>query len=542
MQVSSRLPSPASQRSKRRRVEASSEIPNAAEKREQEKLARQKARELEKAQRDKAKEEERRLKQEERERKELERKAKRELAEKQKEERREAERLKKEEKRLRLEEEKRKKELERLLKEEERKQREDEKKKKEEEKRQREEERRQKEEEKRLKEEEKKQREERSQMKISSFFSFTNTAPKPSPVRAKSSSPVRDSPADDTKEAKKAASAVESTYEADFLPFFVKKNVVMAPAALLSPEALEKSTAEFDAGLLQEPSGALDLKKPLETAVTTTVTTQALVEALNSSHVSEDTLQQLASGLGPIRYLQFYENSKPPYVGTWALQKHTETLLSARIPLETTTTGLDYTYDSDLDWQDGDEGEGEDIEDLEDGDDEEDEGEDEDMDDFVDDNDTGRKRAQIGPLQSVSIWNDGKESGPFAEMRYEILSYDISFPIDPYHNHCEPNKDTVKSLPAAPSSTPQALVTSLGTQVVNVLTPRKPVIQDAKVVKELMKFIRDNSDYSIGTLSELAKKEFKVYTKSILKHTIQEVAIYNKKKSSWEIKADSAVV
>lgn len=481
---------------------------NGPSKKQIEKMEKQKQRELERLEREAIKELEREVKRQERERKDRERQLKREQAEKEKERRREEEKAKREEKRIKMEEEKRRKEEERKLKEGERKQKEEEKK--------------QKEENRKRKEEQK----DRSQMKISSFFAVKPVKTHSRPATPKNSTPP----------------SLESSlvlYSRQFLPFFIKQNVVMAPASDLRADELTKRISSFDAGIKgTSPRAHLSDLVPsqrFDKHISYT-SVQQLVDALNSS-TTEKQLQHLVEILPPIKYLQFYENSKPPYIGTWCSEIHLSTNITQLNPLEMTLTGYDYNYDSDLDW-DGDDDEGEDIDDLEDGDDDDDEAnDDDDMEDFVDDNnEVTKRRRPIGSISPVSRWNYNTEEDKahFDDLKYERLDYDIQFPIDPLCNYWSGDKVSV-SVPKEKikdGTIPVKILSAAPT----VLTPNKPAIKDAKVVAELIKFVEKNSDFTIGTLSELAKKEFKSYTKSMLKHTIQEVACYNKKRSVWEIK------
>lgn len=473
---------------------------NAPSKKQIEKMEKQKQRELERLEREAIKELEREVKRQERERKDRERQLKREQAEKEKERKREEEKAKREEKRIKMEEKKRKEE-ERKLKEEEKKQKEENKKRKEEQK-------------------------DRSQMKISSFFAVKPVKTHSRPVTPKNSTPP----------------SLESSlvlYSRQFLPFFIKQNVVMAPASDLLADELTKRISSFDAGIkgTSQRAHLSDLVPPQRFDKRISYTSvQQLVDALNSS-TTEKQLQHLVEILPPIKYLQFYENSKPPYIGTWCSEIHLSTNITQLNPLEMTLTGYDYNYDSDLDW-DGDDDEGEDIDDLEDGDDDDDEAnDDDDMEDFVDDNnEVTKRRRPIGTLNPVSRWNYNTEEDKahFDDLKYERLDYDIQFPIDPLCNYWSGDKVSV-SVPKE-KITETTIPVKILSGAPNVLTPNKPAIKDAKVVAELIKFVEKNSDFTIGTLSELAKKEFKSYTKSMLKHTIQEVACYNKKKSVWEIK------
>lgn len=481
-----------------------------------ERLEKQKIREQERLEREKKKEEERILKKLERERKDQERLIKKQKLEEEKERKREEERQRREEKKRKVDEERKRKEQERI--------------KKDEEKKRKEEERKQQEEERKKQEEQK----ERSQMKISSFFTV-----KPAASKQKSTLPVSTSSKASTpgKEA--------SLYEKQFLPFFVKKNTTMAASIAMSKEALNALISEFDKSLSQSKACSISQIFPQSTVTpqrSTFTNAEDLAEALNSTSVSESSVKSLLKNLPSIKYLQFYENAKPPYVGTWCSKFHSRTPFTALNPLDTSLTGYDYNYDSDLDWQDGDEGEGEDIDDLEDGDgDEDDINDDEEMDDFVENNNESKRRLNMGPMEAVTIVNDETNSALFESLQFRLFQPLLKFPINPNE---DPKKgDEVAEKPSTQSDAPfsigQLKATPLqgkSTASPNVLTPQKPTIQDKMVVQQLIAFIEKNSDFTIGTLSELAKKEFKNYTKSILKHTIQDVAIYNKKQSLWEIK------
>lgn len=476
------------------------------------KLERLQQRELAKLERARLKEEERQQKLQQREAEKLERERKKEEERLAKEQKKQQEAIEREQKKL---EEKERKEQERLLKrkilEEERAQKKEEKK-------------RRMEEDLKKKDEEKRRKEERSQMRISSFFSVSQDSsssnkstenPKSSPIKAETKN---------------------RSYESDFLPFFQKSNVIMAPACQFKDNILEDRKKSFDQSLGGESKADLSSVLTVQYSFLNKkfTTSQQLVAALNSLTVTTNTILNLVNNLPPIKYLQFYENSKPPYIGTWCSEDHLKIPFKATAPLDTSLTGYDYGYDSDLDWQD--EGEGDDIDDLEDCEEEEEDGDD-DMDDFVDNTELLKKRGIVGPLQAVCIWNDGsaENQAMFSDLKYELLDVNVLFPIDPFRELGESKMEMKVEVPMDdPLQKSSGSIAQLNTP--NVLTPLRPTIKDPKVVEELIKFIEKNSDFTIGTLTELAKKEFKAYTKNILKYTIQSVAVYNKKDNGWKIK------
>ncbi|RKP31894.1 hypothetical protein METBISCDRAFT_13055 [Metschnikowia bicuspidata] len=471
---------------------------------------RQKERERAKIERARA------AKEEERQRKALQREAKKAERERRMEEVRLMRELKKEcdaaEREQKKREEKERKEQERLLK-----------------KQMLEEERAQKHEKKKrkssdgqkCKDDEKRRKEDRSQMPISSFFAVSKE-----PVSVAKKNPAQSLPAKSEHKPR--------SYEADFLPFFQKSNVVMAAGTQLREDELQLRVEQFDkelvSGAVFGPSTVFAVEFSLPSKSHTT--SQALVDALNSPHMTESTVLQLVINLPPIKYLKFYENSKPPYVGTWCSEEHLKIAHAFLDPLDTSVTGYDYAYDSDLDWQD--EGEGEDVDDLEDGEDVEEDGDD-DMDDFVDNSELLRKRGIVGPQQSFSIWNDQSTTNAeiFDGLKFERLDINVTFPIDPYMDYWGSQTAVSEQPVELKAATIPANTAADGPMI---LTPQKPIIKDQKVIDDLIKFIEKNSDFTIGTLTELAKKEFNIYTKTILKYTIQNVAVYNKKENMWKIK------
>lgn len=498
-------------------------------KNQQDKLDRILQKEQEKIIKEKKKEEERRKKEEERQRKLAEKEMEKELKRKKlEEEKKERERKKEEERKLK--EQKREAErLERELKKEQervRKQNE-----KEERERQRLEKKRKLEEEKEKKEEEKRKLEDqknKNQMKISSFFS----------VGQKKIDQKKDiSNSITTNEEQELTHA----YNKAFLPFYVKRNMQMAGSFVMDKEDLEKSISQFDVAIQSGPTQTSDLldffssraKKSDKISYTSP---QEILHALNSSDVTESKLYSMIQNIPPVKYLQFYENSKPPYIGTWCSGKHQSVQIPVSDPFNTSLTGLDYEYDSDLEWN-GEEEEGEDL-DNDDEDDEEEEMEEEDeLDDFVEGTDNKRRKKFMGPLVSFTKWNDGNDDEYFDGMKYELLDIRVEFPIAP---NDEPPKKTCET-PLSIQVTETVNYPASKTQSPNIeetthtLVPKKKVIEDGNIIAELITFIEKNNDFTIGTLVELSQKELKTFTKAILKHTIQCIASYNKKASKWEV-------
>lgn len=520
------------------------------------KLEKQKQKDLEKVEKEKKKEEERLNKQKQRENEALEKKRKKEEEKVERDRKKEAEKVererKKEEERLERERKKeeeriereRKKEEERIererKKEEERTERERKKEeerlerehKKEEEKLERE---RKKEEERLRKEEEKRKIEEakeKGQKKISSFFSLNQRK-----------SPTKGSLASDELQAK----PLETAYDKVFLPFYQKKNTIVINPYKCSTEELQQSKTKFDSFLTSEPVEGDNFFTSINPKLDTkskSISPDIIVNSLNSSDTTESQVYEMFQSIPPIKYLQFYENNKPPYIGTWCSTDHRQIHIPISDPFNTELTGNDYNYDSDLDWNGEEEEEGEDIDDDDDDEEEEDsnDAEDDEMDDFVE-GDSKKKKRFIGPLVPIYQWNDGTNDEFFNEMKYERLHINIGFSIDPDYNYLGDNKsksnqnnegNTINK-PTFDSYGSDSNASTNTVTTPNILTPQKPTIKDQKSVFELIKFIEENNGFTTGTLVELAQKKFTSYSKALLKHTIQDIAVYDKKTTHWEV-------
>ncbi|NWT10424.1 CAF1A factor, partial [Vireo altiloquus] len=163
-----------------------------------------------------------------------------------------------------------------------------------------------------------------------------------------------------------------------FAPFEIKENMVLAP---LSRVALDPDYLEQLDELLRAQSSDIsflrDLKcrKPRKTGPTLVSDSS---DSVNSDVVVVDNCQADAvperEKFGRMKLLQFSENHRPAYWGTW--NKRTS-LIRARNPWSKDTKLLDYEVDSDEEWEEEEPGES--LSHSEE--DDEEEGEDEDEDD-----------------------------------------------------------------------------------------------------------------------------------------------------------------
>ncbi|KAK7206314.1 chromatin assembly factor 1 subunit A-domain-containing protein [Myxozyma melibiosi] len=438
---------------------------------------RKKAEEVEKrkAAKDAEKEEKRKMREEDRRKKEEEKKAKDEEKRKKEEERK-----KKEEERKKKEEEKKRKEEE---KEEERKKKEEEKKKREEEK-----------EERKRKEEEEKRKKEEKQLRLSSFFKKPRSPSKPS---------ASSSPSTTTTTATAAASAdpainpdsisqttpataeeTKSDYEQTFLPFFVKSWATLYPATkfAFSEPALKDIRQRLDSAFASTSSSDLTIpekaatppnfaellqlpsRRPAKRGIRPERTTKEVVTLFGAldgpittsvSSLSEDEVREMLNSL-PRKFLRFCEDLRPPLSTTFTK--------SRKVPRNNPffrDERINYDYDSELEWNEEEDGEpGEDL-DMPDSDDEEDTLIDEEMKDFlVADNDeevggenasTSRRRilAPLVPFYKGVCFTD-LETGKnevFDEtgMGIATIQPNITLPIDPFKDYWTIQKEEKKA-------------------------------------------------------------------------------------------------
>ncbi|XP_018525689.1 chromatin assembly factor 1 subunit A [Lates calcarifer] len=290
---------------------------------------KERQREEAKAAKEKKKEEARKLK----EKREREKREKKEKDEREKREKKEKEEKEKAD-RLKAKEELRKSKLEAKL-----------------------EEKRKKEEEKRMKEEEKRLKEEKDRLKAEKA-EITRFLQKPK---------IQQAP-------KTLAAACGK-----FAPFEIKENMSLAP--LFRVQFEDSGLEELDRCLLN-PTDNLDGlkdwigKEPRRSGPTKPRQTDSLSERGTVEGPKPDGVPD-RKRYGPMKLLQFHENYRPAYWGTWS---KTSSHISPRCPLRQDKDLLDYEVDSDEEWEEEEPGEslshseGEDEDEGGDDDDDDDDG------------------------------------------------------------------------------------------------------------------------------------------------------------------------
>ncbi|KAM9358510.1 chromatin assembly factor 1 subunit A [Symphorus nematophorus] len=281
-----------------------------------------------KAAKEKKKEEARKLK-EEREREKREKKEKDEREKREKKEKEEKEKAE----RLKAKEEQRKSKLEAKL-----------------------EEKRKKEEEKRMKEEEKRLKEEKDRLKAEKA-EITRFLQKPK---------IQQAP-------KTLAAACGK-----FAPFEIKENVFLAPLCRVQCE--DSVLEELDQFLLNPADNENGLqdwisRKPRRSGPTKPRHSDTLSECVTVEGPKPDGVPD-RERYGPMKLLQFHENYRPAYWGTWSKKS---SHISPRCPFRQDKDLFDYEVDSDEEWEEEEPGES--LSHSE-GEDEEEGGEDDDDDGF----------------------------------------------------------------------------------------------------------------------------------------------------------------
>lgn len=453
---------------------------------------------------------------------------KRQREEQRQEEKRKREQQREEEKRKR-EDRKKRKEFERL---EAKRQKELEKLQKEQERREKEQERRQKEEEKLKKDEERKIREEtkqRSQSRIGNFFKKVSDATKQLNVK--------------------------SDYEKYFLPFYAKDGTILPkswPASIIDLEESKSSLDKILSGQ-EHKSDENDALTWLNSKRTNRgykikFTATALLQQMTAKEKEDSQLMNLLL-LIPQKYIKFYENVRPPYIGTYSK----DAILPTDDPFSTEGTGFNYEYDSDLEWVNEEEEEGEEggVDNLESGEEDEDEDEDEasegEFDGFLEaeeksaDGIQGKKRKFLGPLiPTVCLRSnindmDASDRRYFGEISVTYTSEQYPFPIDP---------NVLTSKQQSSNGTKRALIedqadaksTSTSPSVSPEKKRAKSLITDKDSLLKLFEEV-DGSTFSLGTVTEIAQKNLPQYSKQAIKNTVKEYAIRGTGPTrKWQIK------
>lgn len=280
---------------------------------------------------------------------------------------------------------------------------------KEERKRKKEEERKAKEEEKQKAEEEK-EKKKRSQKTLNSFFvkpAAPGSAGRSSLSPAPSNSSLAGPPATGGSTTSTTSSKAEpSTYKKLFPPFFIQNNVTLAPINRFERDeeasaALENTIDSYLFGNRSpgrersfDVASLFHLPGPSKPRGKQVTSVESIMHELlygsyqpSSTNKKGNVFEQLQKI--PLKYLEFDEEVRPPYCGTYTKQPRHGVRKLARDPTRHDLPDKNYDYDSEAEWLEED---GDDMKDV--GDNNVDEAED--LDDFLeDDGDQVQKEKRV---------------------------------------------------------------------------------------------------------------------------------------------------
>lgn len=281
------------------------------------------------------------------------------------------------------------------------------------------------------------ERKARAQTKIASFFV------KKDPVTPKAQSVVDNA----VKARSPSPAAVQTEYAKLALPFFLHTGVTMAK----TPFAVDEETREAKTKIITDhlegkrpPVAAKPFDPVMRLQIASLPSTRGrsfpCVKDLMTDHdgISSNPIDLIAESLSlptkrslksiPMKQLSFYEDVRPAYYGTvTSVQSAAALRKMARNPTAKDLP-LNYDYDSEAEWVQGEEEEDEAIDDMTDDDDDEDDSKS--LNEFLDDeDDVGRPtgRLMVGNLEPETTgicFEDRKRANPNPQMykfRMEFL-------------------------------------------------------------------------------------------------------------------------
>ncbi|KAF4628648.1 hypothetical protein G7Y89_g9505 [Cudoniella acicularis] len=458
----------------------------------------------------------------------------------------------------------------------------------------REEKRRQKEERKQ-KEDEAKRKKERSQAKLSNFFTPKPTTGRAGSVDSRERSSMSPAPSNPSLVA--ASTTVSNTpnkpqkteYEKTFPDFFIHKDVTVAANNRFErdeegTEAIQNTLDSYVLGnrspSRQHPFDATflfhlpshDVPRGIRCMPVREIMAEFrggssrpidLTTDSQNSHIKkmQDLLRKV-----PFKILQFREDVRPPYRGTYTSRPVSGMAKLARNPLRRDLPNTNYDYDSEAEWV-----EDEDAEDCNsDGEEEEDIEDTDEMDGFLDDenDDTANSRRMVlqGDLEPVSTglcWEDRRKRNTNVKMmpyRMEIIIGEFFFfrsmsnltaadhtmkTIDPFSTaYWEPRPVTAMDPPRMPLTamkTPNSINQAAkpvkpffsNASIINS-TPSQPVqhvgkdnkpkkLLPAEVLSDFRAAIQGNNLSKVG-LVEVLKKQFPSHSAQAIKNTLEMIA------------------
>ncbi|KAL6945452.1 hypothetical protein ACO0QE_002905 [Hanseniaspora vineae] len=426
--------------------------------------------------------------------------------------------------------------------------------------------------------------------RISNFFkvSSSNLKAKTESVNIPSASRVIDIESSPISEKTQFSntSSNKSDFQKAFSAFYVKTGYQLPASLKLGNEDLEKSISSIDQQLskdsiISDTSDSIQFLKNAKqdflsnsSSISSHITAIELLKEIEKGKKPEQELLDMLKRI-PHKYIKFYENVRPPYTGTFS----DKTIIPKNDPFSTSETKYDYSYDSDLDWAEGSDGEAEDLDELDDDDEEDNEEglDDGEFDGFLDkdsnenateggdqnanSNQVFKKKVFLTALiPSVQLHNDVTTNFDEDERAYlKAVSVKLFFPT-PIDTHsvignpptqasiCGEKENSKRKLNADDaqdnaSNASNAVNTSQKEKSkspskepkTKKLKPQPPIISELKDLVNILREV-EGSSFTIGTLAEVAKVKTETkYSKKMIKDTIQHYAKKDSGTQKWKL-------
>lgn len=266
----------------------------------------------------------------------------------------------------------------------------------------------------------------------------------------------------------------QSDYAREFPDFFLKSHTTLAPSHRFErdTEALNHVRHAVDACLSStktqqgqpfRPSKIFQLipfrrRQGRQTASVKQILLR--MQNQNEGLVTINASQDAKTGANPqnllrkvqLKSLKFTEDVRPPYRGTYTRPvSESSAMKLSRNPYHRGLPGTNYDYDSEIEWEEPEEGEDLDSEEEDEGSD----GGDDDMDGFLDDEEDalagGKRRLIVGDLEPVCSgvrWAVDCIDAELQVYQIETISEAVKFPIDPFSSAYWQNPRAIDQGPA----------------------------------------------------------------------------------------------
>lgn len=400
------------------------------------------------------------------------------------------------------------------------------------------------------------------------LFSFIQRAPTAPSKKLTAEQVTNPSPKTDGSTTGEANVPQKSAYDRMFHPFFIKRDVTLAP----QPFEMDQDTKDAKSAILDQyirgehgefnpkpfnPTETFNLAFPQRRGITRP-SVKKIMESIHDdpatqaigttakrteSQTKELTNAQDQLDRIPMKYLSFYEDVRPPYYGTVTSHTDPQKLRSlARNPTGRGVLPLNYDYDSEAEWVEDD---GEDL--GEDESDDDDHDGDEEMEDFLDDSEDLPAAPRVNlfgdkePCSTGICFEDRNRFGPNPStykyrLEFVLDTLEHHSGIDPFSSSYWPTTHKAKNT-AGSQSTPAAVMAppsaptdpySLLQSIASSSTP--PIPAKDLIPRDFFDDFRraipseEFRGFTKGTIVDILAKKFSSCTKTQVKTTLDKIA------------------